>query len=108
MAKDNTPETFTAATRKLSADFFGILVGLPMGNRTFAAYSSNQKTMLSILLFFGNLGAGEIFLILAVVILLFGAKKIPELARGMGRGIREFKDATKDIKDTIDEESKKA
>ena len=93
---------------KLSADFFGFLVGLTSGKRTFAICLSNQKTMLSILLFFGNLGAGEIFLILAVVILLFGAKKIPELARGMGRGIREFKDATKDIKDTIDEESKKA
>jgi sec-independent protein translocase protein TatA len=39
---------------------------------------------------------------------LFGAKKIPELARGVGKGIREFKDATKDIKETIDEESKKS
>jgi sec-independent protein translocase protein TatA len=64
--------------------------------------------MFSTLLFFGNLGAGEIFLILAVVVLLFGAKKIPELARGVGKGIREFKDATKDIKETIDEESKKS
>jgi sec-independent protein translocase protein TatA len=64
--------------------------------------------MLSVLLFFGNLGTGEIIGIIFLVILLFGAKKIPELARGLGKGIREFKDASKDIKDTIEEESKKA
>jgi sec-independent protein translocase protein TatA len=64
--------------------------------------------MLSVLLFFGNLGTGEIIGIIVLVILLFGAKKIPELARGIGKGIREFKDASKEIKDTIEEESKKA
>jgi sec-independent protein translocase protein TatA len=57
---------------------------------------------LSILLFLGSLGGWEILLILFVVLLLFGAKKIPELARGLGRGIREFKDATKDIKDELE------
>jgi TatA/E family protein of Tat protein translocase len=41
-----------------------------------------------------NLGAGEIILILAVVLILFGAKKLPELARGLGQGIKEFKKAT--------------
>ncbi len=46
----------------------------------------------------GNLGATEIILILLVVLLLFGAKRIPEIARGLGKGIREFKDATNDIK----------
>ena len=45
----------------------------------------------------------EIFFIALVIILLFGAKKIPELARGLGRGIREFKDASKEIKDEIEE-----
>ena len=40
----------------------------------------------------------EIILILLVVLLLFGAKRIPEIARGLGKGIREFKDATNDIK----------
>ena len=40
------------------------------------------------------------------VIVFFGAKKIPEIARGMGKGIREFKDATKEIKDEIKEGSK--
>jgi sec-independent protein translocase protein TatA len=66
------------------------------------------RLMFSNLLFLGNLGAGEIFLIITLVVLLFGAKKIPELARGVGKGIREFKDATKDIKDSIEEESKKS
>jgi sec-independent protein translocase protein TatA len=41
------------------------------------------------------MGVKEILLILAVVLLLFGGKKIPELMRGMGKGIREFKDASK-------------
>ena len=40
------------------------------------------------------------------VIVFFGAKKIPEIARGMGKGIREFKDATKEIKDEIKEGAK--
>ena len=52
--------------------------------------------------FLGDIGTGEILLILFLVIILFGAKKIPELARGMGRGIREFKDATKEIKSEIE------
>jgi sec-independent protein translocase protein TatA len=41
-----------------------------------------------------NLGAGEIILILAIVLILFGARKLPELAKGLGQGIREFKKAT--------------
>ncbi|MEW6703046.1 MAG: twin-arginine translocase TatA/TatE family subunit [Bacteroidota bacterium] len=40
---------------------------------------------------FGNIGTTEIFLIIAVIFLLFGAKRIPELAKGIGKGIREFK-----------------
>ena len=58
---------------------------------------------LSTLLFLPSLGAGEITLILAIVLIFFGAKKIPELARGLGKGIREFKDATKEIKNEIEE-----
>lgn len=49
----------------------------------------------SILLGFLNLGGGEMFLIIAILLLMFGGKKIPELARGLGKGIREFKDASK-------------
>lgn len=55
------------------------------------------------LAFLGGLGATEAVLIFLAIVFLFGAKKIPELARGLGRGIREFKDATKEIKDNIEE-----
>ena len=41
--------------------------------------------------------------IVLVLVIFFGAKRIPELARGLGKGIREFKDATKEIKDEIEE-----
>lgn len=51
-------------------------------------------TPLIILGILGGMGGGEIFLILIVVLLIFGGKKIPELARGLGKGIREFKDAS--------------
>ena len=50
-----------------------------------------------------SLGGPEVFIVIFAILLLFGAKKIPELARGMGRGIREFKDATKEIKNEIEE-----
>ncbi len=53
-----------------------------------------------------NLGGPEIFVVVLVILLLFGAKKIPDLARGMGKGIREFKDATKEIKKEVDEAGK--
>lgn len=46
----------------------------------------------------GSLGPFEIILIFLVILLIFGAKRIPEIARGLGKGIREFRDATKDIK----------
>lgn len=58
---------------------------------------------LGLLLFLGNMGVPEIVLILLVILIFFGAKKIPELARGLGRGIREFKDASKEIKSEIQE-----
>ena len=44
-------------------------------------------------LLFAGLGPKEIIVIVLIVVLLFGAKKIPELMRGMGRGVKEFKDA---------------
>jgi sec-independent protein translocase protein TatA len=52
---------------------------------------------------FGGLGGWEILLIVLVLLIFFGAKKIPELARGLGKGIREFKEATSEIKDEIEE-----
>jgi len=48
-----------------------------------------------------NLGGGEVFLILAVVLILFGAKKMPELARGLGLSIKEFKKATREVTDEL-------
>lgn len=51
-----------------------------------------------------SLGTGEIVVILVIVLLLFGARRIPELARGMGKGIREFKDASSQIKREIESE----
>ena len=55
----------------------------------------------------GNLGATEIIIIVLVVLLFFGAKKIPELMQGLGKGIREFKKATRDIEEDITKEVKK-
>lgn len=43
----------------------------------------------------GGLGSTEIILILAIVLLMFGGKKIPELLKGLGKGVKEFKDASK-------------
>lgn len=54
-------------------------------------------------LMFLNLGTGEIVLLVIAMLLLFGGKKIPELARGLGRGIREFKDASGGIKRDIED-----
>ncbi len=50
---------------------------------------------------FAMLNTPEIFLILAVVLVLFGAKKLPELARGLGQGLKEFKKASRDMTDEI-------
>ena len=49
------------------------------------------------------LGTTEVVVIVLVVLVLFGAKKIPEFARGLGKGLKEFKNAKDDIKDTIDD-----
>lgn len=62
------------------------------------------------LLFIGGLGMSEILLIALVVLLFFGGKKIPELMKGLGKGIRSFKEGMneieKDIKETPSEETK--
>ncbi len=49
----------------------------------------------------GSLGPFEILLIFLVILLVFGAKRIPEIARGLGKGIREFKSATTEIKNEL-------
>ena len=50
---------------------------------------------------FFNLGTGEVIILLLVILLLFGAKRLPELARGLGKGINEFKDAVNSGKEHI-------
>ncbi len=57
------------------------------------------------LLFFGNLGTGEIIIIALVVLLLFGGRKIPELMKGIGKGVKNFKDGVKGIEDDIKEDT---
>ena len=56
----------------------------------------------------GRLGPTEIFLIVAVILLMFGGKKIPELMKGLGTGIKEFKNAAKETQpaDKKEEETK--
>ena len=56
--------------------------------------------------FLGGMGGTEIFLIIAVLLLFFGAKRIPELAKGLGKGIKEFKDASKGMNDEEDKTKK--
>lgn len=55
----------------------------------------------SIFAFIGNLGATEIILIVFVILLLFGGKKIPELMKGIGKGVRSFKKGMNEIEDEI-------
>lgn len=55
---------------------------------------------------FGGIGVPEVMIVLLVVLLFFGAKRIPELARGIGQGINEFKKASDDIKKEIEKGEK--
>ena len=52
------------------------------------------------------IGTPEVFVIMLIVVMVFGADKIPEIARGLGKGIRQVKDATNDIKKEINDSSK--
>jgi sec-independent protein translocase protein TatA len=53
------------------------------------------------LLFLGNLGTPEIIIIAIIVLLLFGGKKIPELMKGLGKGVKNFKEGVKGIEEDI-------
>jgi sec-independent protein translocase protein TatA len=55
----------------------------------------------------GMPGGTELLIILAIVVLLFGAKKIPELAKGFGKGIKNFKQEMKEVDEVVAEEPKK-
>jgi sec-independent protein translocase protein TatA len=60
-----------------------------------------MNVVLNTLLFLGSLGPSELIIIALIVLLLFGGKKIPELMRGMGKGIREFNNAKDGMRDEI-------
>jgi len=59
--------------------------------------------MKATLLFFQGVGMPEILLIGLFVLIFFGAKRIPEFMKGLGKGVREFKDAVKDVKKEVEE-----
>lgn len=62
--------------------------------------------MKAVLLFLGGVGFQEILLIGIFVLVFFGAKKIPEFMKGLGKGVREFKDAMSDVKKEVEDSSK--
>jgi sec-independent protein translocase protein TatA len=64
--------------------------------------------MNAILLFLGGVGFQEILLIGVFVLIFFGAKKIPEFMKGMGKGVKEFKDAMSDVKKEVEDAGKQA
>ena len=55
---------------------------------------------------FGTIGGPELFLILLIIIIFFGPKKLPEIMKGLGQGIREFRKAARDIQEEVDKEVK--
>ena len=55
---------------------------------------------------FGNIGFPELLVILLIVLLLFGAKRLPEIARGLGKSIQEFKKGVKDVERDVNDEKK--
>ncbi len=74
--------------------------------KTLSLLDNKLKMNSTIILgFLGGMGTTEIILIIAVLLLFFGAKRIPDLAKGLGKGIKEFKDASKGV--AGDDESRK-
>ena len=63
----------------------------------------NKPIIMITPLLFGSLGFWEILLIVLVVILLFGGKKIPELMRGLGKGVKNFKEGMKEVEEDVKE-----
>ena len=68
---------------------------------------NKTDTDMTNLLFIGNLGTGEIIVIALVVLLLFGGKKIPELMKGLGKGVKSFKDGLNEDEKQIEDEPEK-
>ena len=57
----------------------------------------------SILLIFGSFGAPEVIIILVIILLLFGGKKIPELMKGLGKGVKSFKEGMNEVEEQINQ-----
>ncbi len=68
----------------------------------------NYNQIMDQLLFIQNIGAGEILLIALVVLLFWGGKKIPELMKGLGKGVRSFKDGMNEIEKDIHDDASSA
>ena len=83
--------------------FHFVLIGCTVEFSNFAYIQILRIMILASVLAIMGLGGQEMIFIFLALLLLFGAKKIPELARGLGKGIKEFKDATKDVRDNIEE-----
>ena len=64
--------------------------------------------MKAILLFLGGVGMQELLVIGLFVLIFFGAKKIPDFMKGLGKGVKEFKDAVKDVKKEVEDSGKEA
>ena len=60
------------------------------------------------LLFLNNIGTAEIIILAVLILLLFGGKKIPELMKGLGKGIRSFNDGIKDVENELDDKDDKS
>lgn len=84
----------------MPVSFFRLLEAYLKTFLNFATIRKRNSMTLSILLLFG-LGTTELLLIALVVLLLFGGKKIPELMKGLGKGVKSFKDGMKDMEDEI-------
>ena len=61
----------------------------------------NTAIIMSTILFLGSLGWGEIAIIALIILLLFGGRKIPELMRGIGKGVKSFKDGVNGIEEEV-------
>lgn len=83
-----------------------IIIFVPKTCRKYCYLRTITSTKSSEENFMGSIGAPEILIVAILFLLLFGAKRIPELARGLGQGIKEFRNASNDIKREIDESSR--
>lgn len=69
----------------------------------FSLFTFVKKIIMnSIFLFIGGLSTTEVVIIFVIILLLFGAKRIPDLMKGIGKGIRSFKEGMNDVKEEID------